>query len=781
MEDVFTLRSGAFPQGTRVVAFRGREEVSRLYAFEIHLQVPAEDAKTFDLAKAAGATATLSSHADFHAPFAFSGIFTQVEIVQAWGEYALFRAVIAPRLARLRLTEHSRLFTDKSIPDIIRVVLEENGLASVDYELQLSGSYAPEEHVCQYHESDFDFISRWMEHLGIYYWFEQGDSAEKLVITDSKASQTDLPSAPVRYVPTLVDRSARAALETFRARAVTLPATVKLKDYDYAKPTLDISASAAVASNGVGEISVYASRVFNPGDAQKAAQIRAEELSSRQVEHFGGGSAYLRAGYQFTLEEHMMDALNQKYLAIACEHFGNLVGESPDLARKLEVPYNQPYHCDVTAIPATVQFRPKRETHAPRIYGLEHGLIDGEAESDYAQIDAQGRYKVKFFFDESPLSDGKASTWVRQMQPHGGDVEGFHFPLRKGTEVVLSFLGGDPDRPVIAGVVNTATTPSAVTATNHSRNVIQTGGRNRIELEDQDGIQKISVSTPTADTFLKMGATDGGHELTLHTAANSLLKTDANSDIVVGAALTEKVTGPVDETYSATQTTAVAGAQKKDVGSRVLNVHGGHVETNTGAYIQTCNAGSTRTVVGAETKIVNGPTIVMNNGPVVQTTAATYTHNVAAAYTHNVAGPVDVKWGPVTFKQDAHVGVTYGLTSDTFIGLQNSNFIGGKLSMNAAVSIDVTVGASISAFAGVKSSTTLSAESNLNIAAVLSYVAGVKHETNTAIDANEAPLKKIDCGKFALTAGWDVSITASNIYLTAPGCATVNGNFIRVG
>ena len=113
---------------------------------------------------------------------------------------------------------------------------------------------------------------------------------------------------------------------------------------------------------------------------------------------------------------------------------------------------------------------------------------------------------MRFAFDESALGDGKASTRVRMMQPHGGGVEGWHFPLRKGTEVLFTFLGGDPDRPVIAGVVPNALTPSPVTAGNHTKNVIQTGGRNRLELEDKAGQERITLSTPHSNTYLRMGA-----------------------------------------------------------------------------------------------------------------------------------------------------------------------------------------------------------------------------------------------------------------------------------
>ncbi|HEY4122645.1 MAG TPA: type VI secretion system tip protein VgrG, partial [Byssovorax sp.] len=516
--------------------------------------------------------------------------------------------------------------------------------------------------------------------------------------------------------------------------------------------------------------------------AQRFAKLRAEEMLTRQTEHFGSGTAFLRAGYQFTVEEHPMDAMNQKYFAIACEHFGNLSAQSPQIAKRIPIAYAETYHCDVTAIPASVQFRPKRETTMPRIYGLEHGLIDGEQTSDYAQIDDKGRYKVKFFFDESALKDGQASTWVRQMQPHGGGIEGFHFPLRKGTEVVLSFLGGDPDRPVIAGVVNTTSTPSPITSANNTRNVIQTGGRNRFEMEDQDGIQKISVSTPTASTFLKMGATDAGHELTLHTAANSLIQTDTNHDHIVGAAMTEKVTGPVTETYSATHTTVVSGAHSLTIsGPRTVKVGAAHdvtitgpqTETINGAYTQHCNATSTRTVIGSETDTVVGTAtrIVTSTGS--ETYSANYNHTVGAAmvqktggtFTQTIggamnvtAGPTWFKLGPVDFKKDAHASVTFGLTSDTFIGGRHSTNVGINVTANAA------------------SNLTLALSSDITLAKA------VKATHGASLELNQPSVAKLSSGLVTITATGKVGIQAmGNLVLETVGVGTLKGSIVKIG
>jgi type VI secretion system secreted protein VgrG len=463
MLDVFTISSPALPQGTRVVGFRGSEGISRLYAFEIHVTVGADHADDLDLATLTGATGSLVlDRQDGRPPFAFHGIFSEAAIVHHEPDgRALVRAVLVPRLWRLTQTHHSRIFTQESIPDILKKTLEDGGLTSADYGLQLSGQYPSEEHVCQYRESHFDFISRWMEREGLYYWFEQGAAGEKLIIADAKSAHEDLVPSPVRFFALSgADASARECLETFVCRHKALPASVRFKDHDYTKPALDVSGSAPVSKAGVGEISVHGARFFTPEAGQRLARLRAEELQAREQVFTASGTAfYLRAGYTFSLQDHPRSSFDAKYLVTEVEHHGNQAASTPELRRLTGLTSEDVYRVDVTAIAASLQFRAEPRATWPRIYGTEHGIVDGEADSDYAQLDEQGRYLVRFAFDESDLGAGKASTRVRMMQPHGGGIEGWHFPLRKDTEVLLTFLGGDPDRPVIAGVVPNALTP----------------------------------------------------------------------------------------------------------------------------------------------------------------------------------------------------------------------------------------------------------------------------------------------------------------------------------
>ncbi len=537
MSEIFSLASDKLPAGTHVVAFTGAEALSRLYRFDLHLVMPHDESEDFDMAAAVGATATLTLHdAAGGARTTFHGIVDQIEFVCDLSGDALYRATLVPKAWRLTQSLHSRVYIGKSVPEILDAALLHGGLTADDFVLRLSRSYHPLDHVCQYRESDFDFVSRWMEREGIYYHFEQGETRERMVVTDSKSYQTPFGTEPVRYFAQgSGEGSTVEAINTFTCAHRALPASVRLRDYDYLRPDTDVSGNATV-SNGAGEVNLYAENFTDAAEGRRLASVRAQELTARQVVYEGRGRVYdLRPGYTMELEDHPRAAFNRRYLVTALEHRGNQFTGAPEMRRALADHAVQldadgaddVYRVRVTAIADDVQFRPVRVTPWPRIYGTEIGVIDGGLTSDHAQIDTQGRYLVKILFDESDLHDGKASMRLRMLQPHGGNPEGFHFPLRKGTEVLLTFLGGDPDRPVIVGVVPNALNPSPVTQDNHMLNVIHTGGNNHIEISDIPGREYIKFKTPHARTVFHIGAR---HNPT----AEAYKSTEGSSKSIVG-------------------------------------------------------------------------------------------------------------------------------------------------------------------------------------------------------------------------------------------------------
>ncbi|HEY4118939.1 MAG TPA: type VI secretion system tip protein TssI/VgrG [Byssovorax sp.] len=666
MDDLFSFTGSAVPDGTALVGFRGREAMSTCYRFDVFVEIPRTAG--FAATSAIGTRVTLSLADDGRpTPFDFQGVVCEVAILLSREPTDLYRFTFEPALAALTRSRHSRMYTDKSAVDVVKDVLGRAGLTSSS-DFRVQGSYAPEEHVCQYKESDLAFISRWLEREGIAYWFEHGDSEEKCVFTDDPSAHEPLDPTPVRYRPTSGEDASRGeSFHRFTATAVARPASVKLVDNDYMKPDLDVSSSSNVVPTSASVVIEHGNRTFTPSEASRVAKLRAAELFAGASVYRGEGAVFhLRPGYAFELSEHPRDAVNQKYLVTSIEHVCNLRAHAPELAAITGLTRRESYGASVTAIPASVPFRPPRATPRPRISGFEAAVVDGPATSDYAQLDDQGRYKVKFHFDESDLSGGKGTTWLRMVQPHAGNPEGFHFPLRSGTEVFVAFVGGDPDRPIIAGAVHNAETPNPVTSANNTKNVVQTGGNTRIEIEDQDGSQYSHISTPTQSTYLHAGAHAGGgsHNVCEVSSGNCLFDIGTNLDIQVDAKLTETVTGDVTETYNSGQTSTVTGPQTSTTGGMVVETYKAKQTTEVGGTVtETYDAphmslvsGGLRdeTFMGGQTTGVTGPTVELYGGThgtsVGGATKQAYIGPlmtvVSGAYSQHVSGAVTLVQGP---------------------------------------------------------------------------------------------------------------------------------------
>jgi type VI secretion system secreted protein VgrG len=606
MADVFTLLSDVVPSSAKVLGFRGTEAISMPYRFDIALGLlPGVD---LDMAAAVGSRATLTMSLEAGAPPRLvSGVLSAVELVYEYANRSVFLATLTPRLDRLRLTRHSRVFTDRSVVEILAEVLAASGLAPGDFELDLAQSYPKRHQVTQYKESNLAFLSRLLERDGIYYYFRQEPDREVLVITDHKSSHVPSRAAPAPYVALNPgDATGQEAFASFRARASAIPGRHVERDHDYLRPKLDLRGTAVADPQADEHVVVWGETAKTVEGAQRHAAVEAEALRSQHLVFSGWGRVFgVQSGFTFELDDHPRAPLNRAYLATAVEHEGNDSGGAKDIEELLDLKKLEVYLVTVQAIPADLQVRSPRRTPWPRVDGVVEGIVDGPAESPYAQIDEHGRYHVRLFFDESGLPDGKASMWVRMLQPHGGNPEGFHFPLRKGTEVAIVFLGGDPDRPAIVGAVPNPLNPSVVTSANHTQNVVMTGGSNRLEMEDKAGGQYVTLSSPTLKSFLHLGA--GPYNFVASTEGNAFQHVGQNLDIEVLAHKTEDVQGSVRETYHDTLQTTVDGSVMQDYRDTLdVTVDGNANYLFKSSLDTTVNANRRLHVLGTDDMIADG-------------------------------------------------------------------------------------------------------------------------------------------------------------------------------
>lgn len=522
----FSITSGAVKPGARVLGFRGFEALSTPFEFEVFVNVEGDGA---DLEDGVGANAVLHlrpelpTSVDLADPLAvlphdYAGILWETEVLRVVSGRAVARLLLVPHVTLLKNSHHSRVWQGRSIDAIFRELLEGYGLADgTDFDVMASGP--TEEHVCQYEESDLDFIHRWIEREGWVYYFDHRGGTDKLVITD-RLEASDVRGVPARYVPEPDRRSfSKNSFAHFSYASSAQPRAVTLLDHDYARPTQPVTGSAEVAGGVSASVVRWGNRAFTDGDASRLAGLRAELHASLARRHLArGGVSHLTSGFGFSLSEHPRAALNDQYVVISARHLGR---ESPDVADVPELAKiglgegGDVYRVEVECQPASVPYRTPARTRWPVVTGFQNATVDG-AGGPYAPVDDVGRYDVRFHFDENSSPTGKASTKVRMAQPHGGPNEGLHFPLRASTEVLCAFLGGDPDCPVIVGASPNATKPSTVVEANLSQNVVQTGSGSYLVVEDKAGAEFMNLFTPAAQSglYLGTGRDDGGRGYT---------------------------------------------------------------------------------------------------------------------------------------------------------------------------------------------------------------------------------------------------------------------------
>ena len=493
-----------------VINFKGYEAISKTYDFEIML---VSSRKDIDLEDILQSQVVFTIHRGEDDDVLFNGILAEFDQLHEVNDIIFYRARLVPKLWWLTLTHHNQVFLNQSVPDFVEDALRDGGLETEGFDIATLSGYQELDYICQYDESHFNFVSRSLERQGIYYYFTQEPDGEVLVLTDTKFSHDALKEgAELFYNPAsgLEGKHLGEAIGVFTCRQKQLPTEIILKDYNYQRPSLDITSRADVDTGGRGISYIYGEYFATPEEGERLANIRAEELLCQKQEFFGESTVpYIMPGFTFNMNNHYREDFNQEYLILEVTHEGNQSHlMSAGIATDPGKSQNQAiYHNSFKAIPNDVQYRPERLTEKPKISGTIHAKIDSEVDSEYAQIDEQGRYRVRLPFDiNDEHMDGKGSAPVRMMQSYAGKNRGMQFPLVKGTEVLLTFIEGNPDRPIIAGAVSNPETQGPVNADNQSESVIQTGGNNKIRMEDKAGSERIILDSPAANSWIRVGA-----------------------------------------------------------------------------------------------------------------------------------------------------------------------------------------------------------------------------------------------------------------------------------
>lgn len=396
-----------------------------------------------------------------------------------------FRMTLAPRLHLLSLTRRSRVFCTEqpqTVGELLKQVIRTaDGVAipSSDIDLKLRITTYPQiDMAVQYAESDFAFLSRHAEGVGIFFFFDVGDGAERVVFGDANGcfpfmgGSADASVLP--YRPSVGVADPGPAVRSLEAAVRLTPRIAQLNTRDWKDTGRVLLVQSEPQPTGVGTYEWEEEDGYTDASwGGTLASVRAGELAVSRNELRGHSDCLaMQTGTVFTLRGHDAASLNTRFAVVSVTHN---VWES---AASVEfVPQQTPqaagYGNSFTAIPLSVPFRPRRKTPLPRIGGILRAVVDGVS-SARSEIDELGCYRIILPFDRTTRSPGKSSNRIRLVTPYGGSAEGFHFPLRPGTQVMVAFIKGNPDWPVIVGPLYDASQKSVVTHDNRYGNVIKT-------------------------------------------------------------------------------------------------------------------------------------------------------------------------------------------------------------------------------------------------------------------------------------------------------------------
>ena len=477
-----------------VLGVTGEEEISKLFEFKIYFTRDEEaltQAEIDALLEAPCAVAMGPNPGDV-----VHGLLRRIEMLDQSGTIVpRYVATLVPNAWLMTLARTNRIYQNVTVPEMIAKLFTTYGLeAGADFELRVDGSYETREYVVQYEESDWDFVQRWLETEGLFYYFDHTRERDVLVLSDNNAASPPI-TAPSKISYRRKNDLATEGISTvwgWQLDQQRLPARVALYDYNYRTPNVRLIGKADVdPTRGFGSVMVYNEHFKTNEEGAALAAGRAERLlCTKQVFMGWTDCPRFRVGHVFTLQDHYESSNDGVYLVTQVEHdVGHGVPDPRDefaineqSREAVDVIGN--YRARFEAIPLAIQFRPARGTPWPRVTGLMHGHVEEDSGGQYAQIDDVGRYKIRLPFDSGNAPGTTASRWMRMVQPYSGAGYGQHHPLHKGTEVIVAYLDGDPDRPIIVGSVPHTLTVSPVSLANHTQSVTHTASGIRVELED---------------------------------------------------------------------------------------------------------------------------------------------------------------------------------------------------------------------------------------------------------------------------------------------------------
>jgi len=524
-------------------AFAGDEGVSTPFLYTLDLL--SEDA-SIDAKKLLRTAAVVTLHLAGTTPRYVHGLISRfVQLGRTEEKLTAYRAEVVPWLWFLSLSSECKIFQNMSVLDIVEKIFKAHGYN--DFQIKCTKTYPKREFCVQYRETHFNFVSRLMEEEGIFYFFDH--TKDKHVLTLADANSAVKPCASQSTARMAVQAGAwqdEDVVTALEREHTVQTGKITLRDHDYLQPALQLESS--VSGDGKAEAYEYPGNYVKPDEGDRYARLRLEEHEAwQQVVRGTSTCRTFESGFRFDLKEHYRSDANQTYMLLRVQHSGHAGGyHSGELGAA-------DYHNSFVAIPHSVPFRAAPTSRKPFVGGSQTAVVVGKS-GEEIWVDKHGRVKVQFHWDRDGKKDENSSCWVRVSSAWAGKNWGVvHIP-RIGQEVIVDFLEGDPDRPIITGRVYNAdqappySLPGDQTQSGLKSRSSKSGGTdnfNEIRFEDKKGSEVLFIHAEKDETVeVENDRSESvGHDEKVTIGNNRTESVGGNESVTIDKNRTESVTG----------------------------------------------------------------------------------------------------------------------------------------------------------------------------------------------------------------------------------------------
>lgn len=607
---------------------QGNESLGRMFEYRVDMFSAKKD---IDFATILGKMLIINMEMPDLSKREFSGIVTRFSCSGGFGAFTKYVAELRPWLWLLTRTSDCYVFQDESVVDIIKKVCQKDaygGLAEIETGL-LEYSYPKMPYCVQYRETDFVFLSRLMEQVGIYYYFKHEAGKHKMVLCDSYRGHAKTPKyEKVKFATdNSRDRAGNERFHSWQTSSEIQSSSYSLNDFDFERMMGSTSGALRVKETIATAFSQPAYEQYDyPGgytlaaDGKSIAKARIESVHGQCESVTTDSNARgLTVGALVALDEHPRADQNKEYLITSAFY----ILQSDDFNAAMGSMPHQVFSGNFTLLGKEHRYRPTSIAPWPYIHGPQTAVVVGKA-GEEVWTDKYGRVKVQFHWDRKGQNDEKSSCFVRVAQSWAGKRWGTMFIPRIGMEVVVEFLEGDPDRPLITGCVyNSDNMPPYDLPANQTRSTMKTnsskggGGFNELRFEDKKDAEEVFLQAQLdMNTVIKRHETlkvgflakepgnqtteikndqklEVGNDQTIHVMKNQKVDIDVDQKVKIGAtSVTEAVTSielkvgassiklePAKITIKSTQISISADATAEFKAGAKMDINGGGMLT----------------------------------------------------------------------------------------------------------------------------------------------------------------------------------------------------------